>query len=341
MATKTTDERAQQEPRGAYTGGMSRSLGAPQHRRASAPAAGRAASTPPVRDREEDLAGGGHAPGVARPGTAERLGSSKSRPPVSSAIPAAGSWKSAAELDGSVAKRSGSGCASSHSPADAISTSARRTRRQAAISAAIIPPIEWPTVGAVSRPQRGDHVPAVQREVEHVLERVLAASTRRSRALRREHVDSARERSSTDSRSSRPPRRAGRPAARRRPQSSTRTRTPRAVSICCDPCQVTRRSRRARHGRSGATGSGFGHQRRRAACSGHSRAAGITRSANSFEEWRVFSSGMSPMWNQAEHVPTRSSRDHLLHLLAHGVGAAGDDVAVVDQVFQVSVWKRR
>src|SRR6185295_18318211 len=57
---------------------------------------------------------------------------------------------------------------------------------------------------------------------------------------------------------------------------------------------------------SGCTRSaiGVGHQRLSSFHSGHmSRKCGMTCSANSFEEWRVFQSGMLPLWNRQKTWP--------------------------------------
>src|ERR1700737_4855187 len=95
--------------------------------------------------------------------------SEKSTPPVSRAWPRSGSWKSSStSWPGSRAKMSGIGCSSIHRPAAA--TRARRSR-------------SW---GATA--ERAPHVPAVEREVEHVLEQLLAGGLAVAGQLGSEHV---------------------------------------------------------------------------------------------------------------------------------------------------------
>ena len=95
---------------------------------------------------------------------------------MSSEAPSASSAKSSgANWNGSKLNRSGIGWSSSHSPVGAMRTTACGRRFDtAAISAAIMPPIEWPIEHGLVDPEGVDDVPAVKREIEHVLEEVLA-----------------------------------------------------------------------------------------------------------------------------------------------------------------------
>src|SRR5262252_8363308 len=120
--------------------------------------------------------------------------SEKSTPPVRRAWPASGSWKSSsANWWGRRENRSGMGCSSIHSPAALTSTSLPAScGATAAISAAIMPPMEWPTRCGRRRP-RMSTTSAVESEVEHVLEEILTGGLAVAGQLRREDVVAAGE----------------------------------------------------------------------------------------------------------------------------------------------------
>ena len=99
------------------------------------------------------------------------------------------------------------------------------------------------------------------------------------------------------------------------PPSSTRQRVPFLVSTSCDFIAPTpRRSSRRRAGAprgAGGRPSGWIHQRSSCFHSGQrSRRCGMTCSANSLVEWRVFQSGMLPLWNRQNRWPMRRPLMH-------------------------------
>jgi hypothetical protein len=114
----------------------------------------------------------------------------KSRPASRSFCPAAGSAKSSGgSSQGGVANRSGIGCASSQrptgeqrEPAEAPVVQARHLGRDHAAHRVA-------DEVRLFQAERLDHVPAVQREVEHVLQQLFARLLAEARPDRREDVE--------------------------------------------------------------------------------------------------------------------------------------------------------
>ena len=157
----------------------------------------------------------------------------------------------------------GSGCSSSQRPAgaDEHELRQRRSAASAAISAAIMPPIEWPTRCGRSRPRAVDDVPAVEREVEHVLEQVLAAVRRpvARPAPARTRGSAARARSRNGSSRKSPPAPCRKTSGAPLPASSTRTLVRRrVVSTLARLHQPRLRRRRPARRCSGCTRSASG-----------------------------------------------------------------------------------
>jgi hypothetical protein len=76
--------------------------------------------------------------------------------------------------------------------------------------------------------------------------------------------------------------------------------------------------------------------------SGHRlRRCGITFSANRRVEWRTLSFGHVADMHQAEDVADAQGLDQLLHLLAHRLGRARDEVAAVQTGPSRSCWDSR
>src|SRR5262249_12032840 len=153
--------------------------------------------------------------------------------------------------------------------------------------------------------QGGDHVPAVEREVEHVLEQVLSRRLAVARQLGSEHVIAARELieegvliEETAGAMQEDQRRSTAALDHAAPGPAARLDAPGLHRGFSAPGRVS----------SGRSRSSIGWIHQRSSCfhSGQrSRRCGITFSAKSLEECRVFQSGMLPLWKRQKRWPTR------------------------------------
>ena len=239
-----------------------------------------------------------------------------------------------------MAKISGIGCSSSHKPAGADQRQAgdvvRREGRHLARDHA---------AHGDGRPGSGpsgpalDHVPGVQREVEHVAQLAAFLAVAIAGQQRRIDVEALGQRvQETDPSIAVRRRRAGRPAAgpsRLRNSGPGRAWSGRFSSSIayCPPRPRGLGSRPARLPGVARLASGLHQKRSSSAYSGNMlRSFGITFSANSLRRIHALVVRHVADMHEAEDVADVQALDQILHALAHGLRAAGDDVAAVDQV---------